>query len=148
MVADDREGFDAPRRGRTRLVEARMEHEPGSRLRVTVTLERAEVVCEEQLRGVGDNVMALRMAAEATISALDGITGHPGYFALVGIKTIRAFDADVVLVCVRTTTERSRSLMGSVPATGDLTRGAAMAVLHATNRLVESLTPPDAAEED
>jgi hypothetical protein len=128
--------------GRAKLLEARIEHEPGSRLRVTVALERGELVCEEELRGVGDDVMALRMAAEATMTALDRITGHPGYFALVGIKTIRAFDADVVLVCVRTTKGRPRSLMGSVPATGDLTRGAAMAVLHATNRLVETLVPP------
>jgi len=93
-------------------------------------------------------VIELRLAAEATIAALDQLIDRPGHFELVGIKHLHAFDAAVVLVCVRSGPGYSRKLIGCVPAPSTLHHGVAMAVLHATNRLVEAMGDPDPEAEE
>ena len=135
---------DAVGGGRPTLLEAELTRERGSRLRVRVVLLRGERRVEEELQGVGDEVIELRLAAEATITALDRLIDRPGFFELVGIKQLHAFDAQVVLVCVRTGPGFPTKLIGCVPAPRTLVRGVAMAVLHATNRLVEAMGDPDA----
>ena len=132
--------------GRVALVEAELTRERGSRLRVRVALSRGGHVVEKELNGVGDEVIELRLAAEATITALDQLIHRPGYFKLVGIKHLHAFDSPVVLVCVRTGPGFTKKLIGCVPAPETLHHGVAMAVLHATNRLVEAMGDPEERE--
>ena len=53
------------------------------------------------------------------------------------MKAVRAFDATVVIVSLSAKTETSASrLVGSYLTETDTTRGAALAVLNATNRLL------------
>ena len=133
--------------GRVALVEAELTRERGSRLRVRVALSRGGHLVEEERHGVGDEVIELRLAAEATISALDQLIHRPGYFELVGIKHLHAFDSPVVLVCVRTGPGFTKKLIGCVPAPKTLHHGVAMAVLHATNRLVEAMDDQEAVDD-
>lgn len=86
--------------------------------------------------GVGDVILEPRLAVEATLAAIAKATGDPGYFRLVGIKVVHAFDTQVVLVCLRTSDERSAQVVGAVPVRGTMARTAATAALDATNRLV------------
>ncbi len=129
--------------GRVRLIVAELERGRGSRALVRVVLERDERRFEATLEGVGEETMLARLGAEATLEALDRAVGGKRRFELVGIKDVHAFDTRVVLVCVRPADEPAQRLVGCVPAPDEVVRGAATAVLHATNRLVEILPPPE-----
>ena len=56
-------------------------------------------------------------------------------FQLVGIKPLRAFDADVVVALVRSDVD-GKSLIGAALEADDAHRAASIAVLNATNRLL------------
>jgi len=56
---------------------------------------------------------------------------------VLGVKAVRAFDATVVIVSLSAKTDASASrLVGSYLTENDPPRGAALAVLNATNRLL------------
>lgn len=78
----------------------------------------------------------LRCAALACLDALTRGVPEPA-FELLGVKAIRAFDANVVVVSL---TARGESggprLVGSYLAGDNLPRAAALAVLNAANRIV------------
>src|SRR5438445_582944 len=58
-------------------------------------------------------------------------------FELLGVKAVRAFDATVVIVSLSVRTEgKAARMVGSYLTEGDATRGAALAVLNATNRVL------------
>lgn len=136
------------RLGRPRFVEAELRREPGARIRVRVALELAgrEHVGEEA--GVGEEAMALRLVASATLAALTSAVGGNRRFEIVGVKQIHAFDEAVVLACVRTAELPGRKLLGSLPqGRRSLAEATALAVLNATNRIVEWLPPPPEASE-
>lgn len=89
--------------------------------------------------------MALRLVASATLVALARAVGGERRFEIVGVKQIHAFDEAVVLACVRTADLPGRKLLGSVPVgRRSLAEATALAVLNATNRIVEWL--PSAPE--
>lgn len=137
------------RLGRPRFVEADIAREPGSRARIRVVLELDGVEHVAEVGGVGDEVMVLRLAAEAGLSAIERAIGRPGFFELVGIKRIHAFDDTVVLTCVRQAGEPGQRLLGSVPVgSRSLAEATVLSLLNATNRLVEWLPPPEAEKEE
>ena len=76
----------------------------------------------------------LRFGAEAAIHALEAM--EPAIkLELIGVKVVRAFDANVVIAAVvLKTAASSERLLGSYLAEGDVVRGAALAILNATNR--------------
>ena len=88
-------------------------------------LDRFDGRCE----GLASPAGELRCAAQACVSAI---------FELLGVKAVRAFDANVVIVSIAVRGEGSggNRLVGSVLVDGDVARGAALAVLNATNRLL------------
>jgi hypothetical protein len=58
-------------------------------------------------------------------------------FELLGVKAVRAFDAVVVIVSLSARQEaRASRLVGAYLAETDPPRGAALAVLNATNRIL------------
>jgi len=78
----------------------------------------------------------LRCAAQACLQAL--AQGVPeAAFEILGVKSIRAFDANVVIVSLaaRGITGGPR-LVGSYLAGDNLARGAALATLNAVNRVI------------
>jgi hypothetical protein len=79
----------------------------------------------------------LRVAAEASLKALESFSGGVFAFELAGIKALRAFDANIVIVAVGLRKgEGPQRLLGSYLAERDPVRAAVVAVLNATNRLL------------
>jgi hypothetical protein len=111
---------------------------PNSRCRATVVLERGEFErFEEAIEAVGAEASELRCAAQATVNALNRAVGDRCYFELLGVKAIKAFDTTVVIVAVSSRKDaETRRLVGSYLAEDDPVRGAAVAVLNATNRFL------------
>lgn len=104
--------------------EVELEFSPGSRF-----VGRAD----GQSSTMGD----LRIAADAAIRALSVFSEGELEFELIGVKTVRAFDANLIIVSVvlKDPVNPAR-LLGAYLADGDMPRGAALAVLNATNRIL------------
>jgi hypothetical protein len=78
-----------------------------------------------------------RLGAEAAIRALESFTEGTITFELVGVKIVRAFDANVVIASlIQKGDSGPDRLLGCYLADGDMVRGAAIAVLNATNRVL------------
>lgn len=126
---------------RLRFVSAEVDRLPGSRVRITVTVSHRGREARGESEGVGDRQVELRLAARAALEAVGAALGRKGYLELVGLKQIHAFDADLVLVAVRTADDPNRRLVGAVPVDGDPGRTAAVATLDAVNRVVGAELP-------
>ena len=106
---------------------------------------RAKVVLTwadgRQFTGESDGVISqageLRCCAEATVRALERVVQPRLGFELLGVKAVRAFDATVVIVSLSARQEtRASRLVGACLTETDAPRGAALAVLNATNRIL------------
>ena len=89
-------------------------------------------------QGSGSPVGSMQTAANASISALSE-AGPPGpSFELLGVKATGAFDSTIVIVSIAAKTEDgSVRLVGSYVTEESPERGAAIAVLNATNRYLD-----------
>ena len=123
---------------RIRFVDYRSRRSPNGMVFVEVELERVD---GERVIGsasgqpsiIGD----LRIAAEAAISALRPAVVTGQRFEIAGVKTVRAFDATVVLVSIVDMADpTAKRLLGSAFAAGDDGAAAVRAVLNATNRVL------------
>jgi hypothetical protein len=124
---------DTPFKGRLRFVSAELIQEAGSRIRVRVELEHEGQSFAAEEAGIGLEPMQLRLAADATLAAIRMATDRYAC-SLIGVKRLHAFDADVVLVSLRSTDDRERRFIGAVAVRDTLAEGAALAVLDALNR--------------
>src|SRR5438093_527255 len=90
-----------------------------------------------EAEGVISQAGELRCCADATVRALERVV-HPKLgFELLGVKAVRAFDATVVIVSLSARQEaRASRLVGAYLTEDDPPRGAALAVLNATNRIL------------
>lgn len=122
-----------PRR-RVRFVAARLLAPRTGRSVAQVELEWGGQTYRDEVEGETGAAVELRLAAQATLRALEAILNGRMQFGLVGIKSFRAFDTEVVVVLLRT--ENVQALIGASLATGDPHRSAALAVLNATNRVL------------
>ena len=87
--------------------------------------------------GVISQAGELRCCAEATVRALERVVQPRLSFELLGVKAVRAFDATVVIVSLSARQEpRASRLVGACLTETDAPRGAALAVLNATNRIL------------
>jgi hypothetical protein len=86
--------------------------------------------------GVSSQTGELRCCAVAAVNALEQAVQPRLTFELVGVKTVRAFDATVVIVSLSARGEATLRLVGACLTETDPPRGAALAVLNATNRLL------------
>lgn len=81
----------------------------------------------------------LRCAAEATARALELAVGERIRLAVIGVETVEAFEAVLVIVGLSSRlNDEQRRLVGSCVIKGEMGDAAARAVLSATNRLVGS----------
>lgn len=126
-----------PSSERPRFAGFSMKRMPSGRCHAKVTLEWRDgrtVVGEAD--GLASESGELRCAAEACIHALARAVHEPS-FELLGVKAVRAFDATIVIVSLEADHgTRGPRLVGSHLTEQDTARGAAIAVLHATNRLL------------
>lgn len=87
---------------------------------------------EGQSSPVGD----LRLGAEAAMQAVEQFAQGGLGLELMGVKLVRAFDANVIIVSCTQRTARGTRLVGCYLADRDAVRGAALAVMNATNRVL------------
>lgn len=79
----------------------------------------------------------IRLGAEAAIRALEMFTEGRLTFELIGVKIVRAFDANIVITSlIQHGDDGPERLLGCYLAEADHVRGAALSVLNATNRVL------------
>ncbi|HEU0014707.1 MAG TPA: hypothetical protein VFQ45_13560 [Longimicrobium sp.] len=122
-----------PRR-RVRFQGVRMAGARVGRAEAVVELEWAGSTFSGAYEGESGLALELRSTALATTAALESVLGGRVSFTLLGIKSFRAFDTDLVVVLLRT--EGHGALVGASLATGHPHQSAALAVLNATNRVL------------
>lgn len=124
---------------RLRFAEFTMERLASGRCQARVVLEwpeSGEFVGE--CEGLASQAGELRCAAQACVFALSKAVRGEIRFELLGVKAVRAFDANVVIVslAIPTQAETQRLVGCYLTADVDPSRGAALAVLNATNRIL------------
>jgi hypothetical protein len=123
---------------RLRFQEFTFQRLPNGRCRAKVVLtwsDGREFVGESD--GVTSQAGELRCSAVAAVQALARATDPKLDLEVLGVKAVRAFDATVVIVSLSVRAEeRASRLVGSYLTETDPPRGAALAVLNATNRLL------------
>ena len=128
-------------RERLRFVDFELRRLQNGRCQAEVTLELGP---GERWAGRADGVASdageLRCAAEATLRAIEQSVRGVVSFDLLGVKAVRAFDTVVLIVSVVSRGDgETHRLVGSFLADHDTARGAAVAVLNATNRLLGNI---------
>ncbi|MDH4130751.1 MAG: hypothetical protein OEW17_03065 [Gemmatimonadota bacterium] len=124
---------------RLRFSEFEMHRLASGHCRARVVLSRHD---EREFLGESEGLTSqageLRCAADACMAALNRAVEGRYRFELLGVKAVRAFDAHVVIVSLALPGEiPSQRLVGCyLSADADASRGAALAVLNATNRIL------------
>jgi len=130
----------SPGRERLKFVEFEFANLPSGRCRSRVVLEwREGVSFEGSAEGIGSQTGELRCAAEATVQALEQAVDGKVKLELLGVKAVRAFDAVVLIVSLSCHNGTAQRVVGSYLSEDELPRGAALAVLNATNRLLGNI---------
>jgi hypothetical protein len=130
-------------RERLRFVDFELRRLQNGRCRARVVLEWHP---DEQFIGsaeeLGSQAGELRCAAQAALGAIERAMAAHVNFELLGVKAVRAFDATVVIVSLTSREQdatHAARLVGSY-ITDDLSaRGAALAVMNATNRVLGNI---------
>ena len=131
--------MSATTRERLRFVDFELRRLQNGRCRARVVLEWHP---DEQFIGsaeeLGSQAGELRCAAQAALGAIERAMASRVNFELLGVKAVRAFDSTVVIVSLTSREEATRTarLVGSYITDDVSARGAALAVLNATNRVL------------
>jgi len=126
---------------RLRFAEFELERLPTGRCRARVLLtHQGQLEFTGQSEGLTSPAGELRCSAQACVTALTEAVSGKVKFDLLGVKAVRAFDANVVIVSLATHgADIRRRVVGSVLTEDDMPRAAALAVLAATNRILGNL---------
>jgi len=128
-------GAPEPRR-RVRLVECCYETPRAGHGVARITLEWAGALYTREIAGESGPVADLRLVTHATLSALGEVIRGALGFHLVGVKTVRIFDRDLVVVLLHAEGAGGVELAGNALVSGSTHRAACIAVLNATNRIL------------
>jgi hypothetical protein len=122
-------------RERLRFVDFGFTRTPSGQCSAEVSLEWENATYIGRAIGQSSPLGDFRVAAEAALRALEDFAREELHFELLGVKHVRAFDANLIIVCVNIRERGAETrLVGCYLADADTRRGAAMAVLNATNR--------------
>jgi hypothetical protein len=109
---------------------------PAGRCIVQVELDYAGQRFVGKAEGQSSPIGDLRLGAEAAMQAVESFAQGALGLELMGVKLVRAFDANVVIVSCTQRSARGTRLVGCYLADRDAVRGSALAVLNATNRVL------------
>jgi len=109
---------------------------PAGRCAVQVELEYDGKKFIGRREGQSSPIGDLRLGAEAAMAAVEAFAQDGLGLELMGVKLVRAFDANVIIVSCTQRASRGTRLVGCYLADRDAVRGAALAVLNATNRVL------------
>jgi hypothetical protein len=122
---------------RLKFHEFTFQRTPSGRVSCQVSLSYGEELVTGSAVGTTSPSGDTRLGAEAALKALEIFTNGVITYELVGVKVVRAFDSNVAIVSIRqhgnTGPER---MLGCYLTDDDPVRGAAIAVLNATNRVI------------
>jgi hypothetical protein len=123
---------------RLRFKEFALDRLANSRCKARVILSFTDdEVWVGEAEGLASQSGELRTAADACVIALAKAIDGMATLELLGVKAVRAFDNNVVIVSMAYTEDgKSQRLVGCFLADTDSARGAALAVLNATNRIL------------
>lgn len=126
------------RRERLRLIRFAVSRTPTAHCTAQVELEWQEGArFVGKAEGVSSSLGDLRLAALATLYAIETFADGAMRFELIGVKTLRAFDATVAIVSVAYVTDGGRQrLLGCHLADEDPLGSTVLATLQATNRVL------------
>lgn len=124
----------APRR--VRWIGVEVKHPRVGWMTAEVELEWAGKTYRGKAEGEGGLASELRVCGLASARALEAIIGGALTLSLVGIKSIRIFDHDLVSALLHSPQAPDRHLVGVSLVTDGVHRSASLAVLNATNRLL------------
>ena len=129
--------MSAETRGRLRFADFQLERTATGQCRARVALAwPGQKPCVGEATGLASQAGEMRCAAQACINAIAHAASEHR-FELVGVKGVRAFDATVVIASLATEGSLDGPrIVGSSLVQDDVPRGAALAVLNATNRLL------------
>ncbi|HEX6941061.1 MAG TPA: hypothetical protein VF158_16710 [Longimicrobiales bacterium] len=127
---------DSGIRRRVRFERLERIFESSGALRVRVTLEWKGELFEGEAVGETGQAVELRTAAAAALEAVNAVLGEDRGLRLTGVKGLRAFDTEMVVVSLYRTGGEPQRFVGAVMAEPDPLHGAARAVLHALNRTI------------
>jgi hypothetical protein len=125
---------DSRDRQRVRFEHIERMEEQDKRVGYRVVLEWNGERIEGTALGEKGDVLELRTAALAALAALGPVTDGPLDVRLAGIKAVRAFDAELMVVSLYRYGDSTQRFLGTVLVGTDPRRAAALAVLHALNR--------------
>lgn len=127
-----------PHRQRLRFASFQFNRSLGGRCSAEVEFEWVDGArARGAAQGQSSPTVDLRVAAEAALRGIEQFTAGALAFELIGVKAIRAFDATVVIVSLANRTpEGPKRLIGAALEESDSPRGAVVAVLSATNRVL------------
>ena len=130
--------FVAPPRTRTRVrfIECGFEDLSPARAVGRVVLEWEGERVEMEAAGEAEPLAMLRLPAIAALRALHDIAGPSFDAQLEGVKQIRVFDGEMIVVLLHSPRAPHRQLIGACLVTDQPPRAAALAVLNATNRVM------------
>ena len=131
-------GTSVARQERLRFSNFAFERSRAGQVTCQVTLEfgPGELIIG-QVAGQASPAGDTRLGAEACLRALETFTDSTLTFELIGVKVVRAFDANIVITSlIQHGDDGPDRLLGCYLAEGDQVRGAALSVLNATNRVL------------
>jgi hypothetical protein len=108
------------------------------RVRIRVSLEWDGVIKIGETTGENGDLLEQRTAATAALIAVESVVGESLGTKLVGVKHVRAFDEELMVVALYRSGPPTQRLVGSVSIDTDPRRAAALAVLNALNRILGS----------
>ena len=108
---------------------------PGN-VRMRVTLEWNGETKLGEATGESGELVEERTAAAASLNALEAVVGESLGIKLVGVKHVRAFDEELMVVALYRPGPPAQRLVGSVRIDKDPGRAAAVAVLDGLNRIL------------
>ena len=125
------------RRERLKFADFNFTRTPSGQCSAEVSLEWDNMMFSGRAIGQSSPLGDFRIAADAALRALEEFAKDAMHFELLGIKHVRAFDSNLLIVSVslREGSQTTR-MIGCYLAETDTRRGAAMAVLNATNRVL------------
>jgi hypothetical protein len=121
-------------RARVRFGELRRQATGGT-VRVEVDLEWGDESFSGEATGELGNAVELRTAALATLEAIGKIVNELD-LKLAGVKQVKSFDAELIVVSLYAAEDPARKFVGAVVMGPDPLRSAVVAVLSALNRLL------------
>lgn len=110
--------------------------ERSGNVKIRVAMEWQGVVKIGEASGESGDLLEQRTAAAASLAALESLAGESLGIKLVGVKHVRAFDEELMVVALYRPGPPSQRLVGSVSIDNDPRRAAAVAVLNGLNRIL------------